>query len=196
LELNKKWESVWYSEKNYCKNINEDIKIRNLILYELKKGKISKIMIERPAKKVIINIHTSKPSTIIGKKEEYIMEIKKKISALTNKEIVINIKETKRPELESILIAKNISEQLEKRISFRKGIKKHITGAIKMGAKGIKVIISGRLGGIDIARKETYKEGSIPLNTIRALISYSSYVANTTYGKVGIKIWIHKGEKK
>jgi len=179
LGISQNWDSIWYSERNYCLNLKEDLKIRNLIFYVFKNANINKIIIERPAKKAIINIYAAKPGLIIGKGGNDISNIKKLIKKITKREIIINIKEVKVPEMEPTLIAKNIADQLEKRSSFRKVIKRSINDAIKAGVNGIKIIISGRLGGAEIARKETYKEGRIPLHTIRAIIKYDSYVANT-----------------
>lgn len=194
LNITKAWHSSWYADRKYTIKLHEDIKIRNLIFYKFKSANINKVIIERPAKKIIINIYSSKPGMIIGKKGIDIIRIKKIISNITNNEIIMNITEVKKPEIEPLLIAKNIASQLEKRISFRKIIKKSVFNAIKSGAMGIKIIISGRLGGIEIARKEKYQKGKIPLHTLRAIINYSSYEAKTIYGTIGIKVWVYKGE--
>jgi small subunit ribosomal protein S3 len=195
LKINHTWESIWYAEKKYKKNLHEDIKIRNIIYNKCKFANINKIYIERPAKKIIVNIYSSKPGIIIGKKGTDIKSLRKEITKIINNEVIINITEVKKPEIEPLLIAKNIASQLEKRISFRKIIKRSINNALKLGSKGIKITISGRLGGVEIARKENYREGRIPLHTIRAKIKYDKYQANTIYGKIGIKVWIYKGGK-
>lgn len=195
LNITNQWHSSWYSKRKYTKNLYEDIKIRNLIFYKFKVANINKIYIERPAKKIIINIHAAKPGIIIGKKGIDINKVRQQIGKITENEIIINITEIKKSEIEPLLIAQNIATQIEKRISFRKAVKRSINNAIKMGIKGIKIIISGRLGGAEIARKEKYKEGRIPLHTLRAIIKYDKYEANTIYGKIGIKVWIYKGER-
>lgn len=189
------WDSSWYSVKNYAEKLHEDIKIRALIFNKLSYAGVSRICIERPASKIIVNIHSSRPGIVIGKKGVDIAKIKKDVSRITSSEVAINITEIKKAETNPLLIARNIAEQLEKRASFRKVLKRAVSSAMKMGAKGIKISVSGRLGGAEIARTEWYKEGSVPLHTIRADVKYDTCEANTIYGKIGVKVWVCQGKK-
>lgn len=186
------WDSSWYSDKEYAKKLHEDIKIRALIFQQLAVAGISKVCIERPANKIIVNIHSSRPGIVIGKKGSDIARVKKNISKVTTNEVVVNVTEVRKSETDPLLIAKNIAEQLEKRVSFRKCIKRSIVSSMKMGVAGVKISVSGRLGGAEIARTEWYKEGKIPLHTLRANIRYDKAEAHTIYGLIGIKVWIYQ----
>ncbi len=195
LGINKSWESKWFSEKDYSKLLQEDIILRKFILKNLASAGISKIMIERPAKLARITLHTSRPGVIIGKKGSDIEKLKNKISKMVSGEVSINIVEIKKPELDSKLVADNIAQQLERRVAFRRAMKRAVQSAMRLGAIGIRINCSGRLGGAEIARMEWYREGRVPLHTLRADIDYGVSRANTTYGICGIKVWIFKGEK-
>lgn len=191
----KDWDTKWYAnDKNFSEFLIEDVKIRDYIKKKLYISGISRIEIERAANKVKVNIHTAKPGLVIGKGGTGIEELRKDLEKLTNKNILINITEIKVPELSAQLVAENIASQLEKRISFRRAMKQAMSRAMKLGAKGIKTAVSGRLGGAEIARTEHYHEGTIPLQTLRADIDYGFAEADTTYGKIGVKVWIYKGE--
>lgn len=194
--LNKNWSSVFYAEKDYSKLLIEDLKIRELINRDYKSSEISNIFIQRPSsKKIIVNIDVKKPGVIIGKNGKDIESLKKVILKIaTNLEVYINVNRVNRPETDASIIAYTISEQLEKRASFRKLMKRAIQSAMKSGAKGIRVSCSGRLGGAEIARTEWYKEGRVPLHTLRSDIDYSVSKARTTYGVIGVKVWVYKGD--
>ena len=189
------WDSSWYSTKDYAKKLHEDIKIRKLIFDKLSYAGVSKVCVERPANKIIINIHSSRPGVVIGKKGADVAKIKEFISKITSSEVVVNITEVRKAETEPLLVAKTVAEQLEKRVSFRKAVKRAISNAMKMGAKGIKISVSGRLGGAEIARTEWYKEGRVPLHTLRAIVKYDMAEAHTIYGLIGVKVWVYKGDK-
>ncbi|MGY8925918.1 MAG: 30S ribosomal protein S3 [Flavobacteriales bacterium] len=188
------WESNWYGGRNYKDNIIEDDKIRKYLQARLSKASISKIIIERTLKLVTVTINTARPGVIIGKGGQEVDKLKEELKKLTKKDIQINIFEIKRPELDARLVADSIARQLEARISFRRAIKMSIASTMRMGAEGIKVKISGRLNGAEMARSEMYKDGRTPLHTFRADIDYALAEAQTTYGKLGIKVWICKGE--
>ena len=188
------WESNWYGGRNYKGNIIEDDKIRKYLQARLSKASISKIIIERTLKLVTVTINTARPGVIIGKGGQEVDKLKEELKKLTKKDIQINIFEIKRPELDARLVADSIARQLEARISFRRAIKMSIASTMRMGAEGIKVKISGRLNGAEMARSEMYKDGRTPLHTFRADIDYALAEAQTTYGKLGIKVWICKGE--
>ncbi|RCX12787.1 SSU ribosomal protein S3P [Anaerobacterium chartisolvens] len=191
----KDWDTKWYAnDKNFSELLVEDVKIRKYIKKKLYISGISRIEIERAANKVKVNINTAKPGLVIGKGGTGIEEIRKALEKMTQKGVLINITEIKSPEVEAQLVAENIASQLEKRISFRRAMKQSMTRAMKLGAKGIKTCVSGRLGGAEIARTEHYHEGTIPLQTLRADIDYGFAEADTTYGKIGVKVWIYKGE--
>ena len=195
LGVNRGWDSVWFAKKKqFGENLIEDFKIREYIKKNVVNSGVSKIMIERSSKKCFVTIHTSRPGFVIGKKGSDIEKIKKNISKLSNHEITLNIKEIKKPELNSYLVAENVSQQLVKRISFRRAMKRAIQSALRLGAKGIKICVSGRLGGNEIARSEWIREGSVPLHTLRADVDYAESEALTTYGIIGVKVWIYKGE--
>jgi len=194
LGITRSWFSNWFAKDRFADYLYEDILIRNYLRKRLEHGGISALEIERTAKRVTVGIYTSRPGIVIGKKGEEVERLKGELQHLTQKEIQINIREVKKPEMDSQLVADNIGRQVEKRVSYKKATKKAISTAMRMGAEGIKVMISGRLNGAEIARTETYKEGRIPLHTLRADIDYSTSTAHTTYGCVGIKVWICKGE--
>ena len=194
LGINKTWSSRWFSKKEYTKLLHQDLKIKSYVEKKLKNASISKINIERAAKKLRLSIYSSRPGIIIGKKGADIETLKKDLSKLSNLEVFLDIKEVRKPEVEAKLVAENIASQLEKRISFRRAMKKAVQSAMRLGAKGVKVVCSGRLGGAEIARTEKYHEGSVPLHTLRGDIDYSTAEAETTYGICGIKVWINKGE--
>ena len=195
LGVIKSWESRWFSEKDYAKLLQEDITIRKFLIKKLSSAGISKVVIERPAKLAKITIHTSRPGVIIGKKGSDIEKLKKDIGKITEGDVSINILEIKKPELDSQLVADNIAQQLERRVAFRRAMKRAVQSAMRLGALGIRVNCSGRLGGAEIARTEWYREGRVPLHTLRADIDYGVSRANTTYGICGVKVWIFKGEK-
>lgn len=191
----KDWDTKWYaSDKNFGDLLVEDNNIRKHIKDKLYTAGISRIEIERAANKVKVNVHTAKPGLVIGKGGAGIEELRKELENLTGKGVLVNITEIKTPEIDAHLVAENIAAQLEKRISFRRAMKQAMSRAMKLGAKGIKTSVSGRLGGAEIARTEHYHEGTIPLQTLRADIDYGFAEANTTYGKIGVKTWIYKGE--
>ncbi len=194
--INRDWESRWYAnDKDFAGLLHEDIKIRKFILDELKSASVSKVEIERTKNRVIIYVHTARPGSVIGKDGESVEALRKKVSKLTEgKQVYINIVEIKNPDLDAQLVANNIAEQLENRASFRTVQKRAIQRTMRAGAKGIKTSVSGRLGGADMARSEGYSEGNVPLHTLRADIDYATAEASTTYGKLGVKVWICKGE--
>jgi len=194
LGINKTWSSRWFSKSNYAKLLHEDLEIRKYVQGKLKSASISKITIERAAKKLRLTIYSSRPGIIIGKKGADIESLKNMLTKMSNLEVFIDIKEVRKPEVEAKLVADNIASQLEKRISFRRAMKKAVQSSIRLGAKGVKVVCSGRLGGAEIARTEKYAEGSVPLHTLRSDIDYATSEAETTYGICGIKVWINKGE--
>ena len=191
----KTWDSRWFAgKKNFAKFLHEDVKIREYIKRKLFTSGIARVEIERAGGRVKITIHTGKPGMVIGRGGSGIEELRKNVSKLTESQIDINIAEIKQQDLSSVLVAENIAAQLEKRIAFRRAMKQAVGRTIKASAKGIKVMVSGRLGGAEIARSESYREGSIPLHTLRADIDYGTAEAHTTYGRIGIKVWIYKGE--
>ena len=195
LGINRSWESVWFARKNdYGKLLIEDYKIREYIKKNIINSGVSEIIIERSSKKCSVSIHTSRPGFVIGKKGSDIEKIKNKISKITDSEVFVNIKEIKKPELNSYLVAENIAQQLVKRVAYRRAMKRAMQSAMRLGAKGIKVSLAGRLAGNEIARTEWLREGSIPLHTLRANLDYAESEALTTYGIIGVKVWIYKGE--
>jgi len=194
LGITRTWSSNWFAREKFPDYLYEDMLIRNYLKKRLEHGGISLIEIERTAKKVTVSIHTSRPGIVIGKKGEEVERLKGELQHLTAKEIQINIREVKKTEMDSQLVGDNIARQIEKRVSYKKATKKAISTAMRMGAEGIKVTIAGRLNGGEIARTETYKEGRVPLHTLRAIIDYATSTAHTTYGCVGVKVWICKGE--
>ena len=190
----KTWNSKWYAERGYAALLHEDIKIRKLVKSKLAHAGVSRIDIERSTQTAKINIHTARPGIIIGRKGSEVEKLKKDLEGLTNKQVSVNILEIKKPETDSQLVAENIASQLVKRIAFRRAMKKSVSAAMRFGAQGIKIQCSGRLAGSEIARSEWYREGQVPLHTLRADIDYGFAEAKTTYGQIGIKVWIYKGE--
>ncbi len=188
------WDSSWYGGSTFAEKLVEDEKIRKYVNTRFPKGGISKIIIERSLKRIILTINTARPGVIIGRQGAEVDKVKEELKKLTNTDVQINIFEIKRPELDAKLVGDSIAQQLQARISYRRAMKQAISSALRVGAQGIKVKISGRLGGAEMARSEQYKEGRIPLHTLRADIDYAICEANTVYGKIGIKVWIFKGE--
>ena len=188
------WESKWYAEKDYATLLHEDIKIREYIEARLKEASVSKIEIERAANRVNVTIHTAKPGMVIGKGGSEVEVLRNQLNTMTGKRVHINIIEIKRADLDARLVAESVARQLENRVSFRRAQKQAIQRTMRSGAKGIKTQVSGRLGGADIARAEHYSEGTVPLHTLRADIDYAHAEADTTYGKLGVKVWIYRGE--
>lgn len=190
----KDWDSKWYADKDYADLVLEDHKLRRFIKNRLYQAGVSTIEIERAANRIKITIHTAKPGIVIGRGGSEVEALRKELEKMTGKQINLNIVEIKKPELDAQLVAENVAAQLERRISFRRAMKQAVSKAMRMGAEGIKVSVSGRLGGAEIARTEWYSEGKVPLHTLRADIDYGFAEANTTYGKIGVKVWIYKGE--
>ena len=195
IGINKTWESNWYAEgKDYAKNLNNDYQIRKYLEKKLSGAAVSNILIERTAGKTEVIINTAKPGVVIGHGGDEIEKLRKALKKLVKEDIHISIKEIKNPNMVAALVAENIAHQIENRVSFRVAQKKAIRNVMKSGAKGIKTLVSGRLNGVEIARSEGYTEGTIPLHTLRADVDYAAKEANTTYGKIGVKVWIYKGE--
>ena len=194
LGIIKTWSSRWYEEKNYSKWLHEDLKLKQFIKKKLNHAGVSYIEIERAAAKAKINIHTARPGIVIGKRGAGVEILKKEVQALTENEVFLNIIEVRKAETNAQLVAENIATQLERRIAFRRAMKKAVQTAMKFGAKGIKVASSGRLGGAEMCRREWYREGRVPLHTLRADIDYGFFEAKTTFGRIGVKVWIYKGE--
>lgn len=193
--LIRNWDSVLYAEGNYGDLLIEDLKVRKLVLKRCAAAQVSKVIIERiSGKSVIVNIYAKRPGAIIGKSGADIEKLKKDIGKMVSQEVYINIHEVKKPDIDAALVAQGIAQQLEKRVSFRRAMKRAMQSAFKQGAKGIRISVSGRLGGAEIARTEWYREGRVPLHTLRADIEYATAEANTTYGVIGIKAWIYKGD--
>ena len=194
LGIVKTWDAKWYADKDFAKNLHEDIKIRKELKKQLMASGVSRIETERSKNRLKLTIHTAKPGMVIGRGGSGIEQIKDSLKKFTDKKLDINISEIKQPDLDATLVAENIAAQLERRIAFRRAMKQSVGRTMRLGAKGIKIMCSGRLGGAEIARSESYREGSIPLHTLRADIDYGFAEANTTYGRIGIKVWIFKGE--
>ena len=193
--INRGWDSIWFAKKReYGNLLIEDYKIRDYIKKNVTNSGVSQVIIERTSKKCIVSIYTSRPGFVIGKKGSDVDKIKNKISKITSSEVSLNIKEIKKPELNAYLVAENITQQLVKRIAYRKTMKRAIQSALRLGAKGIRVCLAGRLAGNEIARTEWLREGSVPLHTFRADVDYAEAEALTTYGLIGVKVWIYKGE--
>jgi small subunit ribosomal protein S3 len=194
LGIIRSWDSNWYDERSFAGKLTEDQTIRKYVRNRLKKAGISRILIERTPKRVVITINTSRPGIVIGRSGKEISQLEEELKKITNTDVKIMINEIKRPELDAYLVAENIAQQLEGRIAFRRAMKNGITAAMRMGAEGVRVMTSGRLGGAEMARREQYKEGRIPLHTLRADIDYATATARTVYGAIGVKVWICKGE--
>jgi small subunit ribosomal protein S3 len=194
LGINRTWESRWFSNKEYAKNLHEDLRIRRYIKERLRSGEVSRVEIIRYPEKINVIVHTARPGIVIGRKGAEVETISKELSSLTDKSIQIKIKEIKNPAIDAELIAQGVARQLEGRIAFRRAMKKAITSAMQAGALGIKINCAGRLGGAEMARSESYKEGMIPLHTFRADIDYGFATCRTTFGSIGVKVWVYKGE--
>ncbi len=195
LGINRTWDSRWFANRGeYGKLLHEDIKIRKALMDELKQAAVSKIVIERPHKKCRVTIHSARPGIVIGKKGADIEKLRQKVAKMTDSEVHINIVEVRKPEIDANLVAASIAQQLERRIAFRRAMKRSVQSAMRLGAEGIKITCGGRLGGAEIARTEWYREGRVPLHTLRADVDYGSATANTAYGTCGVKVWVFKGE--
>ena len=195
LGVNRTWESRWYAEKGeYANLLHEDLKIRAMVFKELRQAGISRVVIERPHKKCRVTIHSARPGVIIGKKGADIEKLKQRIGKMTDSEVVLNIVEVRKPEVDAQLVAESIAQQLERRVGFRRAMKRAVQSAMRLGALGVRINCAGRLGGAEIARTEWYREGRVPLHTLRAEVDYGEASAFTTYGTCGIKVWVFKGE--
>lgn len=194
LGINKLWDSRWFAKKDYATNLHQDLEIRRFVQKNLGQAGISKVVIERLAKKARLTIHTARPGVLIGKKGADIDKLRKKLSDIANTDVTVNLVEVRKPEIDAKLIAENIAQQIERRVSFRRAMKRAMQSALRLGAQGIRVNCSGRLGGAEIARMEWYREGRVPLHTLRSDVDYSLGEAKTTYGIIGIKVWVYKGE--
>jgi len=194
LGINRTWDSIWFDEKNYAEKLHEDIIIRNYIKSRLRTASVSKVEISRTPKRITATIHTARPGIVIGKGGEEVERLKKELRNLIHTKIQVNVSEVKRPGLVSELVGQNIAQQIEKKISYKRAIKKAIQSTMSMGAEGIRICASGRLNGAEIARSETYRDGRVPLHTLRANIDYSHVESNTTFGIIGLKVWIYHGE--
>jgi small subunit ribosomal protein S3 len=192
--INRTWDSRWFSAKNYAAKLVEDLKLRAFITEKLKAAGISKVIIERAAKNTRVTVHTARPGVIIGKKGADIEKLRKDLSAKAGGDVSLNIVEIRKPEADAQLVAEGVAQQLERRVSFRRAMKRAVQGALRLGSKGIRINVSGRLAGADIARMEWYREGRVPLHTLRADLDYGFAEALTTYGIIGVKVWIYKGD--
>ena len=194
LGINRTWDSRWYAGRDYARLLHDDLKLRETLKDRLKSAGVSKVVVERPAKKPRVTIHAARPGVVIGKKGADIDTLRKELSAKAGAEVSLNILEIRKPELDSVLVAESIAQQLERRVAFRRAMKRAVQSAMRLGALGIRINCSGRLGGAEIARMEWYREGRVPLHTLRADIDYGVATAKTTYGTCGVKVWIFKGE--
>ena len=192
--VNRTWDSRWYADEDYAKLLHEDLQLRKYLMERLAQAGISRVVIERPAKRARITIHTARPGVVIGKKGADIEKLRQDLAKMTSSEVHLNIVEIRKPELEARLVAENIAQQLERRVAFRRAMKRAVQSAMRLGAQGIRIQCGGRLGGAEIARVEWYREGRVPLHTLRADIDYGTATAKTTYGTCGVKVWIFKGE--
>lgn len=194
LGINKQWNSLWFDERQFGEKLKQDILLRKYINNRLSNAGISRIEIKRTPKRITLTIYTARPGIVIGKKGSEVDKLKEELQRLTSQKVQLNVNEVKRPELDAHLVAENIARQLEAKVSFRRAMKRAITGTMRMGAEGVRICCSGRLGGAEMARREEYREGKIPLHTIRADIDYARATAYTTYGIIGVKVWICRGE--
>ncbi|MCF3629413.1 30S ribosomal protein S3 [Thalassospiraceae bacterium LMO-SO8] len=195
LGINRTWDSRWFAnDGDYATLLHEDIKIRKMLKERLHQAGVSKIIIERPAKKARVTIHTARPGVVIGKKGADIEKLRREVAAMTSSEVHLNIVEIRKPEIDAQLVAENVAQQMERRVSIRRAMKRAVQSALRLGAEGIRINCAGRLGGAEIARMQWYREGRVPLHTLRANIDYGEATANTTYGACGVKVWIYKGE--
>lgn len=194
LVMNKAWKSLWFDEKNFAGKLKEDIMLRNYVHNRLPNASISGVEIKRTPKRITLTIQTARPGIVIGKKGAEVDKLKEELQRLTSQDVQLNVHEIKRPELDAYLVAENVARQLEGKVSFRRAMKRSITATMRMGAEGVRICCSGRLGGAEMARTEQYKEGRIPLHTLRADIDYATATARTTYGAIGVKVWICRGD--
>lgn len=194
LGVIRSWDSKWFDEKSFDKKLEEDLMLRKYIQNRLQRASVSRVVIERTPKQITLTIHTARPGIVIGRKGAEVDKLKEELQRITGKDVQLNINEIKRPELDAKLVAENIASQLAGKISFRRAMKKAIMSAMRMGAEGIRIGCAGRLGGAEMARREQYKQGRIPLHTLRADIDYATAISYTTYGTIGVKVWICKGE--
>jgi small subunit ribosomal protein S3 len=194
LGINRTWDSRWFADGNYADKLHEDLEIRKVLQKKLAQAGVAKIVVERPAKKARVTIHTARPGVVIGKKGADIEKLRQELSRKTGSEVHLNIVEIRKPEVDAQLVAEGIAQQLERRVSSRRAMKRAVQSAMRMGAQGIKVICSGRLGGAEIARDVMYREGRVPLHTLRANVDYGTATGFTTYGACGVKVWIYKGD--
>ncbi len=194
LGINRTWDSRWFAEDDYSRMLHEDLRIRKLLNERLAQAGVSRIVIERPAKKARVTIHTARPGIVIGRKGADIEKLKSEVQKMTGSEVHLNIIEIRKPEVDARLVAENIAQQMERRVSIRRAVKRAVQSAQRLGAEGIRVNCSGRLGGAEIARLVWYREGRVPLHTLRANIDYGTATAKTSYGTCGVKVWIYKGE--
>jgi len=194
IGINRTWDSRWYADKEYGSLLHEDVKIREYIEDKLNQASVSRVVIERPAKRARITIHTARPGVVIGKKGADIEKLRQDLSKMTGGDVTLNIVEIRKPEIDAKLVADNIAQQLSRRVAFRRAMKRAVQSAMRLGAEGIRIKCGGRLGGVEIARAEWYREGRVPLHTLRANIDYGTSTAQTTYGACGVKVWVFKGE--
>ena len=194
LGINRTWDSRWFAEKNYSELLHKDLNVRKYLMEKLKAAAVSKVVIERPAGRARVTIYSGRPGLIIGKKGQDIEKLRNELSKKLNMEVSLNILEIRKPEVDAKLVAENIAQQLERRVAFRRAMKRSVQSAMRLGAAGVRINCAGRLGGAEIARTEWYREGRVPLHTLRADVDYGEAEANTTYGICGIKVWIFKGE--
>ena len=194
LGINRTWDSRWFADDNYADLLHEDLRIRKYLRKRLQQAGVSRIVIERPAKKARITIHTARPGVVIGKKGADIEKLRVDLARKTGSEVSLNIVEVRQPEIDAHLVAENIAQQLERRVGFRRAMKRAVQNAMRLGAQGVRVMCSGRLGGAEIARTEQYLEGKVPLHTLRADVHYGTKTAKTTYGTCGVKVWVYKGD--
>ncbi|EKM99188.1 MULTISPECIES: 30S ribosomal protein S3 [Acidocella] len=194
LGITRTWDSRWYADKDYAKLLHDDLKLRSHLRGKLQQAGVSRVVIERPAKKPRVTIYAARPGVVIGKKGQDIDSLRKELSSMAKTDVALNIMEIRKPEIDATLVAENIAQQLERRVAFRRAMKRAVQSAMRLGAQGIKITCSGRLGGAEIARVEWYREGRVPLHTLRADLDYGTATAMTTYGTCGVKVWIFKGE--
>ena len=194
LGVNRTWDSRWFADGGYAKLLHEDLQLRKYLHKRLAQAGVARVVIERPAKRARITIHTARPGVVIGKKGADIEKLRRDLQRMTGDEVHLNIVEIRKPEIDARLVAENIAQQLERRVAFRRAMKRSVQSAMRLGALGIRVMCGGRLGGAEIARSETYREGRVPLHTLRADIDYGEATARTTYGTCGVKVWVFKGE--
>jgi len=194
LGINRTWDSRWFAEGKYGDLLHEDIRLRNYLFDRLSQAGVSRVVIERPAKRARVTIHSARPGVVIGKKGADIEKLRQELSRITGNDVTLNIVEIRKPELDAKLVAENIAQQLERRVAFRRAMKRSVQSAMRLGAEGIRINCGGRLGGAEIARMEWYREGRVPLHTLRADVDYGIATAKTTYGACGVKVWVFKGE--